>query len=302
MLIRVALRRARPRWEEDVEAVRGICEERRSVRDQSGRGRLPSERCSGRGGSRRSPPWAVSVQELLRAGRGGAENEVGRLVLRLHLRSSSANTACAWANVFHAGDGNLHPLVLYRRSTSEGEPCARTRGWPRRPPSPVWMPERSITGEHGIGSDKACSMPLMFGESDLEAMLRVRRAFDPAGLANPGKIFPTPRLCGEVPGPDPCSPTGEGRAVPSVFEPTSVREAADVLSTAASSGARVSLDRSGGDVVVSTKRLDRVLEHETGDLTCTVEAGVRLSALRSRLARHGQMLALDPPGDPTVGT
>jgi glycolate oxidase len=41
----------------------------------------------------------------------------------------------------------------------------------------------------------------MFGPSDLEAMLRVRRAFDPAGLANPGKLFPTPRLCGEVPGP-----------------------------------------------------------------------------------------------------
>jgi glycolate oxidase len=44
-------------------------------------------------------------------------------------------------------------------------------------------------------------MPLMFGEDDLEAMQRVRRAFDPQGLANPGKVFPTPRLCGEVPGP-----------------------------------------------------------------------------------------------------
>jgi glycolate oxidase len=44
-------------------------------------------------------------------------------------------------------------------------------------------------------------MPLMFGELDIEAMLRVRRAFDPKGLSNPGKLFPTPRLCGEVPGP-----------------------------------------------------------------------------------------------------
>src|SRR2546429_1295704 len=59
----------------------------------------------------------------------------------------------------------------------------------------------SITGEHGVGSDKACSMPLMFGEADLEAMLRLRAGFDPNGLANPGKVFPTPRLCGEVPGP-----------------------------------------------------------------------------------------------------
>ena len=52
---------------------------------------------------------------------------------------------------------------------------------------------------------------------------------------------------------------------------------------------------------LSTARLDRILEHEPGDLTCIVEAGVRLSALNERLAPHGQMLALDPPGDPTLG-
>jgi glycolate oxidase len=59
----------------------------------------------------------------------------------------------------------------------------------------------SLTGEHGIGIDKVCSMPLLFGSDDLEAMKRLRRAFDPAGLCNPGKVIPTPRLCGEVPGP-----------------------------------------------------------------------------------------------------
>ena len=59
----------------------------------------------------------------------------------------------------------------------------------------------SLTGEHGIGLDKACSMPKMFSEADLEAMQRVRGAIDPQGIANPGKVFPTPRLCGEVPGP-----------------------------------------------------------------------------------------------------
>jgi glycolate oxidase FAD binding subunit len=74
-------------------------------------------------------------------------------------------------------------------------------------------------------------------------------------------------------------------------------EAADVLTA----GGRVSIDREGGDVVLSTRRLDRVLEHEPGDLTAIVEAGIRLSELQARLASHGQMLALDPPGDPTVG-
>jgi glycolate oxidase len=103
------------------------------------------------------------------------------------------------ANVFHAGDGNLHPLVCYD-SAREGEPeraeelaglivkaCVDAGG--------------SITGEHGVGVDKKAYMPSMFSEADLEAFQRLRCAFDPHGLANPGKVMPTPRLCGEVPGP-----------------------------------------------------------------------------------------------------
>ncbi len=58
----------------------------------------------------------------------------------------------------------------------------------------------SITGEHGVGVDKSRYMPRMFTEGDLDTMQMVRCAFDPAGLCNPGKVFPTPRLCGEVPG------------------------------------------------------------------------------------------------------
>jgi glycolate oxidase FAD binding subunit len=89
--------------------------------------------------------------------------------------------------------------------------------------------------------------------------------------------------------------------LPSVSEVESVHEAATVLRAAAAEGQRVSIERAGGDVLLSTGALDRVLEHEAGDLTCTVEAGIRLSALAAALDRHGQMLALDPPGDPTVG-
>jgi glycolate oxidase len=103
------------------------------------------------------------------------------------------------ANVFHAGDGNLHPLVCYDAGR-EGEPqraeelaglivktCVDAGG--------------SITGEHGVGVDKKAYMPSMFSEADLDAFQRLRCAFDPHGLANPGKVMPTPRLCGEVPGP-----------------------------------------------------------------------------------------------------
>ena len=89
--------------------------------------------------------------------------------------------------------------------------------------------------------------------------------------------------------------------MPTVSEPATVAEAAAVLAGASHAGRTVSIGREGGDVVLSTRRLDRVLEHEAGDLTVTVEAGVRLHALNERLAAHGQTLALDPPGDPTIG-
>ena len=78
--------------------------------------------------------------------------------------------------------------------------------------------------------------------------------------------------------------------------PASIEEAAEYLATASAEGRQV---RIGDDL--STAGLDRVLEHEAGDLTCTVEAGIRLSALRDALAAAGQRLSLDPPGDPTVG-
>jgi glycolate oxidase len=102
-------------------------------------------------------------------------------------------------NVFHAGDGNLHPLVLYdARIDGQAELAEQLAS---RILEACVDAGGSITGEHGVGADKACAMPLMFSESDLEVMKRLRVAFDPGGLANPGKLFPTPRLCGEVPGP-----------------------------------------------------------------------------------------------------
>ena len=102
-------------------------------------------------------------------------------------------------NVFHAGDGNLHPLVLYDGSV-EGE-AERAERLANAILEACMDAGGSLTGEHGIGVDKACAMPLMFSEDDLAVMQRVRGAFDPSGLSNPGKLFPTPRLCGEVPGP-----------------------------------------------------------------------------------------------------
>ena len=102
------------------------------------------------------------------------------------------------ANVFHAGDGNLHPLVLFDESVpGQGEQAEEVSGAIL---DLCLQHGGSITGEHGVGSDKAKHMPKMFTEDDLDTMQLVRCAFDPAGIANPGKIYPTPRLCGERPG------------------------------------------------------------------------------------------------------
>ena len=102
------------------------------------------------------------------------------------------------ANVFHAGDGNLHPLVCFDgRNPGEAERAEELSG---RILDACLDAGGSITGEHGVGVDKKKHMPKMFDEPDLDAFQRLRCAWDPAGLANPGKVMPTPRLCGEVPG------------------------------------------------------------------------------------------------------
>ncbi|GAA2575936.1 FAD-linked oxidase C-terminal domain-containing protein [Actinomadura fulvescens] len=110
----------------------------------------------------------------------------------------SAESGVRVANVFHAGDGNLHPLVLF----DDAEPGAAERAEEVSGKILDLCIEHggSITGEHGVGVDKARYMPRMFSDTDLDTMQMVRCGFDPAGLCNPGKVFPTPRLCGEVPG------------------------------------------------------------------------------------------------------
>ncbi|TWE12342.1 FAD-binding oxidoreductase [Rudaeicoccus suwonensis] len=101
------------------------------------------------------------------------------------------------ANVFHAGDGNLHPLVLFDDAVpGQADAAEETSG---AIIDLCLEHGGSITGEHGVGSDKAKHMPKMFTEDDLDTMQRIRCAFDPTGISNPGKVFPTPRLCGEVP-------------------------------------------------------------------------------------------------------
>src|SRR6202453_1311536 len=110
----------------------------------------------------------------------------------------AAETGLRVCNVFHAGDGNLHPLVLYDASIPGQEEIA------------IDLSMRilylcvdhggSITGEHGVGREKQQALGYMYSEPDLDTMQRVRCSFDPDNISNPDKVFPRPRLCGEKTG------------------------------------------------------------------------------------------------------
>jgi glycolate oxidase len=137
-----------------------------------------------------SPNYIVQDGVIPRTALPRVLEDVTRMAAEVQLRV---------ANVFHAGDGNLHPLVLYDRAIPGQEEIA------------LDLSERilhlcvdhggSITGEHGVGKEKQQAMGYMFSEPDLDTMQLVRQAFDPQNLANPDKLFPRPRLCGEKTGP-----------------------------------------------------------------------------------------------------
>jgi glycolate oxidase len=124
-------------------------------------------------------------------------SEIARVLREIARMAGEAGLRVA--NVFHAGDGNLHPLVLYdARHPGEEEKAARLGGDILRLCVKLGG---SITGEHGVGAEKAAYMADMFAPEDLDTMALVRCAFDADGRFNPDKVFPTPRLCGEKPGP-----------------------------------------------------------------------------------------------------
>jgi glycolate oxidase len=152
-------------------------------------------------------------RERLWAGRKGAFAAMGRLspdyyvqdgviprtrlpeILRV-VKEAGERHRLRVANVFHAGDGNLHPLILFDLRDGPDE-LERAKVAGLEILTACVQAGGSLTGEHGIGMEKNCYMPLQFQAADLAAMRRVKEAFDPAGLMNPGKIFPTPSRCRE---------------------------------------------------------------------------------------------------------
>ena len=152
--------------------------------------------CCGSAASRHSAPSAGWLPQLLHSGRRRSPNQAAGDACGFHPRLWASGTASRIANVFHAGDGNIHPDSPVRRTRyGPGESgclnasdeildeCIRLGG--------------SVTGEHGIGVEKIDFMPKLFTPEDLETMKRLRDAFNPTNLCSPHKMLPTAGACAE---------------------------------------------------------------------------------------------------------
>ncbi len=179
--------------EEQADAVRAVClreraREVRRARDERERQLLWSGRKNAFGAiGRVSPSYYVQDGVIPRT----------RVPDTLrHIEAVARKYQLTIGNIFHAGDGNLHPLILFdtrdpdqtRRTLAAGweilEYCVSVGG--------------SITGEHGVGMEKNELMPLIFTADDLEVMTRLRNAFNPRSILNPQKVLPTTRSCRET--------------------------------------------------------------------------------------------------------
>ncbi|GAB4331073.1 MAG: FAD-binding oxidoreductase [Candidatus Abyssubacteria bacterium] len=217
-------------------------------------------------------------------------------------------------NVFHAGDGNLHPLLLFdsrnpdeidrvhRAGKEILKVCAAAGG--------------TITGEHGVGSEKIGAMPLVFGTNEIELMRSIKNALDPANLCNPGKILPEPVL---APWHDrACESAGNSHASSATYmeRPLYLPESTDELcglvkNLSQNKSAMTALGACtlfpflpfGGlpDAFIRTTQMKSVVEYEPDNLAVTVQAGLTLGQLQAMLAESGLFLPLDAPPNATLG-
>ena len=183
----------REQTEKAVEVARGICQrngarEARVARDESERQLLWKGRKGAFGAmGALAPNYYVQDGVVPRSQLPEIMRRIAEISKQYNLRI---------ANVFHAGDGNLHPNILFdMRTPGQLDRVVEAGAATLRACIELGG---SITGEHGIGIEKKAYIGLLFNEADLEAMSRVRKVFDPDGRFNPAKLFPTPVSCGEV--------------------------------------------------------------------------------------------------------
>ena len=258
--------------------------ETRVAQDEADRARI----WKGRKGAfssvgRLSPDYIVQDGVVPRTRLGEALAEIEKL---------SSEFKIPVANVFHAGDGNLHPLILFD-GTEQGaleraeelaglivRMCIRLGG--------------SITGEHGVGMEKRAYLAEMFGRTDMENMVRIRRMIDPYELSNRTKMFPE---MGEVP---PLETKSKRSALGATLQPSTIEEVCESVCsfprlTSRGGGSKPALSRvPGSSRVLDLSGLSGVREYQPEEFTFTALAGTPVAQVQQLLAQEGQYLPFDP--------
>jgi glycolate oxidase subunit GlcD len=255
-------------------------------------------------------------RDLLWAGRRGAFGAVARLapnylvadcsVPRTRLPEALAHVArvvgkysLSHGNVFHAGDGNMHPLLFFDSRDPDQVRRVRDAGWEIM--QGCVDLGGTISGEHGVGIEKSKAMRLVFSEDGLEIQRALRRAFCPDGLLNPGKIIPDALNAGEAESRLEGGKLGRGDHVPA-----DEGEATEIVRRACRDSAAL-LPVGGGrrqdfgnfsekeTLLLRSIRLAAVAEYDPANQTVTVGAGMPLSRLQDHLAANGQWFPIRPP-------
>ncbi len=220
-------------------------------------------------------------------------------------------------HVFHAGDGNLHPLILVA-DPGDRDLMERVHQASWEMVEMVVSKDGSLSGEHGIGIEKREYMPLMFNDAELSAMLDVKQVFDPLNLLNPGKIFPSAATTGSSAATTSGIvhlPVQVGDIPQEVFAPESTEEAAQGLSALGAAGKSVQITgaevadmaavrrgKYSADTILSTMKLRGIKTYAPDDLYVTVGAGTPLSELQAFLATdRKQVPIVSPWPEATIG-
>ena len=207
--------------------------------------------------------------------------------------------------VFHAGDGNLHPLILIEEPSNR-ELVARVLDAGRQIAELSVAYDGSITGEHGVGIEKREYMPLMYSAAELDAMRDVKAVFDPQGLLNPGKILPTNDERRTTTGiSHPFTPSSSH-----AFTPATAHEAAEAIHALTKAGTSIRI-RGGGtkshglpnaDALLSTSGLRGIRSFARDDMYVTVGAGTPFAELQAELAEAHMWVPLASPWpEATIG-
>ena len=206
----------------------------------------------------------------------------------------------------HAGDGNLHPMVLVP-DPDDQEFMARLHEGGRRMAQLFVSLGGTITGEHGVGIEKQEFMALMYGEEELAAMHEIKALFDPDQQLNPGKVFPKGRTYGA------CTLIDEAKPLDitaPVVTPTSAEEVSVAICGLTAAGRRIQVRGNGtssgpsiaNGVIVSTTGLAGIRTYARDDLYVTAGAGTRLADLQAALLPDGMWVPLVSPWpEATVG-